>query len=94
MLSNIPYDEMPEKIEELAGDIERLENNMNELKEYLKGFDLERLRETCEHNLADTIEVLLDKMEKIENKDFNDMTHMFDNATTIEPFLKEIESRK
>ena len=24
----------------------------------------------------------------------NDMTHIFDNARTIEPFLKEIESRK
>ena len=24
----------------------------------------------------------------------NDMTHIFDNATSIEPFKKEIESRK
>ena len=36
MLSNIPYEEMPEKIEELAGDVERLENNWNELKEWLE----------------------------------------------------------
>ena len=45
-----------------------LETNWNELKEYLKGFDLERLHETCEHNLADTIEVLLDKMQEIESR--------------------------
>jgi len=36
MLSNIPYEEMPEKIEELAGDVERLENNWNKLKESVK----------------------------------------------------------
>ena len=43
-------------------------DNWNELKEYLKGFDLEYLHVTCEHNLADTIEVLLEKMQEIESR--------------------------
>lgn len=47
---------------------QQLQNNWNELKSWLKRFDLKYLHETCEHNLADTIEVLLDKMQEIESR--------------------------
>lgn len=76
MLSNIPYDEMPEKIEELARDVERLENNWNELKEQLTNYintlenqkdDVEGLDIFEEHALT-ILEEIVDKMQEIESR--------------------------
>ena len=61
MLSNIPYEEMPEKIEELAGDVERLETNWNELKEYIKV-------DWSSVNSEITSKLILDKMQEIESR--------------------------
>lgn len=56
-------------IENLNRVNERLFGNWNKLKEYLKNFDIEYLHETMEHNLADTIECILDRMQELEQKD-------------------------
>lgn len=50
----------------------RLEDNWNKLKEYLKGFDIEHLNEIMEHNLANTLENILDKMKEMEKSDSNE----------------------
>ena len=67
MLSNIPYEEMPEKIEELAGDVERLENNWNELKEHIKNemFIQDKLGS---YAFVKFYSDLLDKMQEIESE--------------------------
>lgn len=76
MLSNIPYEEMPEKIEELAGDVERLENNWNELKEWLKEQDIFITELPAftkeigiEHKImSNCYEATLDKMQEIQDR--------------------------
>lgn len=68
MLSNIPYEEMPEKIEELAGDVERLENNWNELKVWLKEVEEVRYYLTCYQRYEVFIDKILSKMQEIEKK--------------------------
>lgn len=47
----------------------KLKDNWNKLKEYLKNFDIEYLHETMEHNLADTIECILDRVQELEGSD-------------------------
>ena len=46
-------------------------SNWNKLKEYLKSFDIKSLHEYMEHNLADTLENILYKMQEIEGSDSN-----------------------
>lgn len=43
-----------------------IENNWSKLKEYLKSFDIKSLHEYMEHNLANTLESILNKMQEIE----------------------------
>ena len=81
--------------------IRKKEQEWNALKEWLKNQitsdkSYEDLVTHCLsiQDLIDEKENILSKMQEIESKDFNNMTHIFDNATTIEPFLKYIESRK
>ena len=50
----------------------RLEDNWNKLKEYLKVFDIEHRNEIMEHNLANTLENILDKMKEMEKSDSNE----------------------
>ena len=50
----------------LYKEYEQLKDNWNKIKEYLKGFDIEYLNEIMEHNLANTLESILDKMREIE----------------------------
>lgn len=45
---------------------DKLVGNWNKLKEYLKGFDIEYLNEVMEHNLSNTLENILNKMQEIE----------------------------
>ena len=51
---------------ELNKTIEKLFNNWNKLKEYLRDFDIEYLNEIMEHNLANTLENILSKMQELE----------------------------
>lgn len=39
---------------------------IEEVREYLKGFDIERLHETYEHNLVNVIEYLLQMLDKVK----------------------------
>lgn len=66
------YELYNSKIEEnykLQQENKQIKGNWNKLKEYLKNFDIEYLHETMEHNLADTIECILDKMQELEEMD-------------------------
>ena len=47
----------------------QLHSNWNSLREDLKRYDLTYLHETGEHQLADAIEDILDKMNELEGKD-------------------------
>ena len=51
---------------ELNKTIEKLFNNWNKLKEYLRDFDIEYLNEIMKHNLANTLENILSKMQELE----------------------------
>ena len=51
---------------------EQLQSNWNSLREDLKKYDLTYLHETGEHQLADAIEDILDKMNELEGKDKNE----------------------
>ena len=51
---------------------DKLVGNWNKLKEYLKGFDIEYLNEVMEHNLSNTLENILNKMQEIEQGSEND----------------------
>ena len=44
----------------------QLKDNWNKLKEYIKSFDTKSLHEYMEHNLADTLESILNKMQELE----------------------------
>ena len=44
--------------------IKQLKEVIVEVREYIKGFDIERLHETCEHNLAEVLEYLLQILDK------------------------------
>lgn len=44
----------------------QLKDNWNKLKEYLRDFDIEYLNEIMEHNLANTLENILSKMQELE----------------------------
>lgn len=57
-----------EKLEE----IERLNNIINEYENDLKRYDLEYLHETGEHQLADVIEDMLDKLKELKESDNNE----------------------
>ena len=48
---------------------DKLQSNWNSLREDLKRYDLTYLHETGEHQLADAIEDILDKMNELERKD-------------------------
>ena len=47
-------------------ELEQLKSNWNSLREDLKRYDLTYLHETGEHQLADVIEDILDKMNELE----------------------------
>lgn len=44
----------------------KLKDTWNKLKEYLKSFDIKFLNEYKEHNLANTLENILNKMQELE----------------------------
>ena len=81
MLSNIPYEEMPEKIEELAGDVERLENNWNQLKEWLKEELLKMNPEKL--NIGEF---------NLQNNDMNMERYL--TIQRVSELMQELESRK
>ena len=61
----------PNEIEVIINYIEELQQELTDYKErnekaieYAKGFDIERLHEVCEHNLAETLEALLEILDK------------------------------
>ena len=58
---------------ELNKTIEKLFNNWNKLKEYLRDFDIEYLNEIMEHNLANTLENILSKMQELEQGSGSDV---------------------
>ena len=69
MLNNIKKDPLKavNKIQENLAEILKLKIEKNNLQnridkaiEYIEMFDIEHLHEICEHNLVDTLEVLLD----------------------------------
>lgn len=65
----IPKDVFKELFNEMANwkeESQKQKDNWNKLKEYLKGFDIEYLNEIMEHNLANTLENILDKMQELE----------------------------
>ena len=41
---------------------------LDELEEYLKGYDIEYLHQIMEHNLADVIETLLEKIQELKKE--------------------------
>lgn len=45
-------------------EIERLNNIIKEVREYIESYNLEYLHETNEHNLADILEELLEILDK------------------------------
>ena len=51
---------------DLVFENQQLKDNWNKLKEYLKGFDIEYLNEVMEHNLANTLENILNKIQELE----------------------------
>lgn len=51
---------------ELQQENKQLKDNWNKLKEYLRDFDIEYLNEIMEHNLANTLENILSKMQELE----------------------------
>lgn len=52
----------------LYAENKQLQYNWNSLREDLKRYDLTYLHETGEHQLADVIEDMLDKMNELEGK--------------------------
>lgn len=54
------------EVDKLKQENKQLENNWNKLKEYLRDFDIEYLNEIMEHNLANTLENILSKMQELE----------------------------
>lgn len=53
-------------IKQLEQENKQLKDNWNKLKEYLRDFDIEYLNEIMEHNLANTLENILSKMQELE----------------------------
>lgn len=53
-------------IKQLEQENKQLKDNWNKLKEYLRDFDIEYLNEVMEHNLANTLENILSKMQELE----------------------------
>jgi hypothetical protein len=51
---------------QLQEDYNQLQSNWDSLREDLKRYDLTYLHETGEHQLADVIEDILDKMNELE----------------------------
>ena len=45
---------------QIVKDKKDLQNRIDKAIEYIEMFDIEHLHEICEHNLVDTLEVLLD----------------------------------
>lgn len=63
-----------EEKEQLQQENEQLKDNWNKLKEYLRDFDIEYLNEIMEHNLANTLENILSKMQELEQGSDNVIT--------------------
>ena len=45
-------------------EIRKLKSTLEEIREYVKGFDFECLHEVCEHNLVEVLEYLLQIIDK------------------------------
>lgn len=79
-LNDMQYDDTTNKlclddleyIKKLEQENKQLKDNWNKLKEYLKSFDIKSLHEYMEHNLADTLESILNKMQELEGSDSNE----------------------
>lgn len=54
------------KIKQLQQELTDYKERNEKAIEYIKGFDIERLHEVCEHNLAETLEALLEILDKKE----------------------------
>ena len=57
-----------EAIELLEQENKQLKEVIEEVREYAKRFDIERLHETCEHNLAEVLEDLLQILDKAKGE--------------------------
>lgn len=68
----IKFYSMQKQIDEKDKEIERLNNIINELENDLKRYDLEYLHETGEHQLADAIEDILDKLKELKESGNNE----------------------
>lgn len=55
-----------QNLDNLEKQNKQLKDNWNKLKEYLRDFDIEYLNEIMEHNLANTLENILSKMQELE----------------------------
>ena len=49
-------------------EIERLNDIIEEVREYIESYNLEYLHETNEHNLADILEELLEILDKVDKE--------------------------
>ena len=65
LFNQIQY-EIADQYEEFREENERLNNIINELEKDLQRYDLEYLHETGEHQLADAIEDVLDKLNELK----------------------------
>ena len=72
LLKDYKHQSEHQAVLDLIEENEQLKDNWNKLKEYLKGFDIEYLNEIMEHNLANTLESILDKMQELEKSDSNE----------------------
>lgn len=55
-----------QNLDNLEKQNKQLKDNWNKLKEYFRDFDIEYLNEIMEHNLANTLENILSKMQELE----------------------------
>ena len=66
-------------IKNLQSQLEQKEKQLNDIRELFEQYDIKYLRETTEHNLADFIEIGLEKLNIIERN----------NCESIEKLLKQ-----
>ena len=56
------------EIDKLKDERDLYKEVIEEVREYAKRFDIERLHETCEHNLAEVLEDLLQILDKAKGE--------------------------
>ena len=63
-LTNGVIPEFHQDIEDVLNKLDLYKEVIEEVREYAKRFDIERLHENCEHNLAEVLEDLLQILDK------------------------------